>query len=156
LLNVYGGKITTFRKLAEQAVAKLAGPLGIDQGPWTAETCLPGGDFEATAFEAFLAEQQRRYPWLPADLTRRYARNYGTRMERILAGRESLDDMGAHFGASLYAAEVDYLVGQEFARTADDILWRRSKLGLRLSRDDAGRLSAYLAQRAEEAAGLGV
>ena len=93
---------------------------------------------------------------LPADLVRRYARNYGTRMERFLAGRESLDDMGAHFGGALYAAEVDYLVDQEFARTADDILWRRSKLGLRLSRDDTGRLSAYLAQRAEDAAGLGV
>jgi len=144
LLNVYGGKITTFRRLAETAVDKLAEPLGIAAGPWTAEARLPGGDFDATAFEAYLSEQQRRYPWLPADLTRRYVRNYGTSMDRFLAGKESLGALGEEFGASLYAAEVDYLVDQEFARTADDILWRRSKLGLRISREDAERLRAYL------------
>lgn len=147
LINVYGGKITTFRKLAEKAVDKLVGPLGIAADSWTADATLPGGDFDATAFEPFLAQQQRRYPWLPEKVVRRYARHYGTRMDRFLGGRESLADMGEDFGASLYGAEVDYLVEQEFAETADDILWRRSKLGLRISREDAERLTLYLGQR---------
>ena len=163
LLNVYGGKITTFRKLAEQAVGKLAGPLGFAAGPWTEGASLPGGDIAEADFDGFLAEQRGRYPWLPEALCRRYARNYGTRMGCLLKGRECLADLGEDFGATLFTAEVDYMVEQEFARRCEDILWRRSKLGLRVSEDGVMRLRAYLAARpdrldetAQERGALGV
>ena len=155
LLNVYGGKITTFRKLAEQAVDRLAASLGNSAGPWTEAAHLPGGDIAEADFEAFLDRQRELYPWLPEALRLRYARNYGTRMDRLLDGRSSLSDLGEDFGAALFAAEVDHLVDLEFARSADDILWRRSKLGLRMSKDDIARLQAYLAARSQSAAGSG-
>ena len=146
LLNVYGGKITTYRKLAEQALDKLRAPLGFTAGPWTAGAVLPGGDIANADFAPFLEGQKKAYPWLPDELVSRYARDYGTRMGRILEGASCLQDLGENIGGTLYGAEVDYLVDQEFAQSAADILWRRSKLGLHVPEGTAERLTAYLAK----------
>jgi glycerol-3-phosphate dehydrogenase len=157
LLSVWGGKLTTYRALAEEAVGMLARPLGIARGDWTATAPLPGGDLGkmVTAsgdpmadFESFCALQAQRRPWLPAPLLRRYARAYGTRMERVLGSASSLAQLGEEIAPGLYAAEVDYLIDREWARTTEDILWRRSKLGLHLSADAGDRLAAWLARRA--------
>ncbi|MEM7222501.1 MAG: glycerol-3-phosphate dehydrogenase [Pseudomonadota bacterium] len=144
LLNVYGGKITTYRVLAEQAVDKLRGPLGFAVGGWTEHAHLPGGDMERADFESFLATQRSAYPWMPDELLDRYARSYGTRMNRILEHASRLEDLGKDLGGSLHEAEVDYLVDQEFARCPEDILWRRSKLGLHVPEGTAERITDYL------------
>jgi len=133
LLSVFGGKITTFRKLAEHAIAKLAESLGPLGAPWTASAALPGGDMPNADFEGCLRRFQQDHSWLPADLARRYLRNYGTRAERLLAGARDLAGLGEHFGDGLYAVEIDYLMRYEWAETAEDVLWRRSKLGLHVS-----------------------
>ena len=156
LLSVWGGKLTTYRALAEEAIGMLARPMGIASGDWTTQAALPGGDLgsmiEASGdpmadFERFCALQQQRWPWLPAPLLRRYARAYGTRMERLLGQASSPGQLGEEIAAGLYAAEVEYLLAQEWAQTPDDILWRRSKLGLHLPADTGGKLGAWLARR---------
>jgi glycerol-3-phosphate dehydrogenase len=144
LLNVYGGKITTFRLLAEQALARLGTVLPVPGAAWTATAPLPGGDIAGADFAAFVAAQRGRYPWLPAALVYRYARNYGTRMADLIGAAQSLDDLGRCFGGDLYEAEVRYLTAREFAVTAEDILWRRSKLGLHLPSDTPVRLQRFL------------
>jgi len=144
LLNVYGGKITTFRLLAEQALARLGTVLPVPGAAWTATAPLPGGDIAGADFAAFVAAQRECYPWLPAALAYRYARNYGTRMADLLGTAQGLDDLGRCFGGDLYEAEVRYLAAREFAVTAEDILWRRSKLGLHLPSDTPVRLQRFL------------
>src|SRR5262249_15029789 len=146
-LSVFGGKITTHRKLAEEALDWLAPALGNAHAAWTAadDVRLPGADFAARGFDALLHEIVQQHPWLPGGVALRYARSYGTRLQRILGGARALQDLGEHFGAGLHAAEVDYLVREEWARDADDILWRRSKLGLRIDASGHARLQAYLA-----------
>ena len=140
LLSVFGGKITTYRRLAEQALAQLAPhltPATMRPAGWTGMVPLPGGDFPKESFEAQLDAARTRYPFLAEAHLRRLLRAYGTRMERVLAGATSLADLGAVYGADLTEAELDYLVRSEWARTAPDVLWRRSKLGLRLSQAQA-------------------
>jgi glycerol-3-phosphate dehydrogenase len=157
LLSVWGGKLTTYRALAEEAVGMLAAPMGITKGDWTAQAALPGGDLGTMVtasgdpmadFERFCALQAQRRPWLPAPLARRYARAYGARMEQVLGSASSLAQLGEEIAPDLYAAEVEYLIGREWAQTVEDILWRRSKLGLHLPADTADRLGAWLARRA--------
>jgi len=154
LLNVFGGKITTHRKLAEEALDWLAPALGNTQDAWTAadDVRLPGADFSGrrgigVGFDAYLHEVVRRFPWLPGGLVLRYVRAYGTRVDKVIGNASRLEDLGANLGADLYAAEVDYLVREEWARSADDILWRRSKLGLRVDARDRTRLEAFLGCR---------
>lgn len=130
ILSVYGGKITTFRKLAEQAVDMLAEPLGIKSGAWTAPTSLPGGDIPDADYEGFLTECQGRYPWMDEVVLKDYTRNYGTRISVLVGEASDMAQLGHHFGGPLYQAEVDYLIANEWARSAADILWRRSKKGL--------------------------
>lgn len=150
LLNVFGGKITTFRRLAEQASDMLTLSMGLPQQAWTADACIPGGDICGTrpkneavlGFENFIQQMQERYAWLPAHLVRRYVKAYGTRSTQLLEGCYTLDDLGEQILIDLYAKEVDYLRRYEFAQTAQDILWRRSKLGLHL--DDALSAEAHL------------
>jgi glycerol-3-phosphate dehydrogenase len=144
LLSVFGGKITTYRRLAEEATALLQGPLGNLKPAWTATAPLPGGEIPGADFGRFLDELKRRYPWLPADLAQRYARAYGTRTERLLADARSLADLGPEIGEGLREAEVKYLTFYEWALTAKDVLWRRSKLGLRVSPATAARLTQWL------------
>ena len=144
LLSVFGGKITTYRRLAEEAMDLLAPGLGGVGPAWTAGVPLPGGDIANADFDSFLAKLRGRLPWLPAELARRYARAYGTRVERLLGCARSVEDLGEAFGSGLYEAEVDYLVRNEWAVTAEDVLWRRSKLGLHVAQETVQRLSARL------------
>ena len=144
LLNVFGGKLTTYRKLAEEALDRLAPLLGNTAPAWTAQGHpLPGG--ERGDLDAVQREWQAAHPWLADDLAWRLAHSYGTRGRQILGDAASLDELGEHFGAGLYRAEVDYLRAHEWAATADDILWRRGKLGLRIGAAGRERLQAYLA-----------
>jgi glycerol-3-phosphate dehydrogenase len=144
LLSVFGGKITTYRKLAEHALDKLRPVMRFEAGAWTGKASLPGGDMPGADFDAFLAELRREHPWLPADLARRYARAYGTRALRMLDGSRDLGGLGEHLGDGLYEAEVDHLVRNEWAQTEEDVLWRRSKLGLHVGDQTAARLRAWL------------
>ncbi|GAB4363142.1 MAG: glycerol-3-phosphate dehydrogenase [Kiloniellaceae bacterium] len=146
LLSVFGGKITTYRKLAEHALEKLAGALGPLGAAWTAGVPLPGGDMPGADFDACLRHFQLDHPWLPADLARRYLRNYGTRAERLLDGAVDLAGLGEHLGDGLYEAELRYLTRHEWAETAEDVLWRRSKLGLHLDAATRGRLDDWFAR----------
>ncbi|RIV75790.1 glycerol-3-phosphate dehydrogenase [Pelagerythrobacter aerophilus] len=131
LLSVYGGKITTYRKLAEHALERLGEHLEVPGEPWTADAALPGGDF-AESFDAFLAEVRALWPWLPEETALRFARAYGTRIERVIGRAQSLADLGRDLGGGMTEAEADYLRREEFAHTAEDLLWRRSKLGLHM------------------------
>jgi glycerol-3-phosphate dehydrogenase len=149
LLSVFGGKITTYRRLAEEALDLLALTLAHMKAPWTADAPLPGGDIPNTDFEGFLTEYCRANAWLPEPLARRYMRAYGTRTDRLIAGAHSLEELGEDFGDGLFEAEIAYLVSQEWAQTAEDILWRRSKLGLHVSAETAKRLAVSLEERGE-------
>ncbi|MBC2884261.1 glycerol-3-phosphate dehydrogenase [Ochrobactrum sp. CM-21-5] len=144
LINVFGGKLTTARKLAEHMLEKIGLHLGRKGAPWTHAAPLPGGDFEDIAFEQELEKLKSAYPFLDPRHARRLFRLYGTRTHALLDGAASLDDLGHFFGADLYAAEVRYLVENEWARTAEDVLWRRTKLGLRVSAAEAAALQAFL------------
>jgi glycerol-3-phosphate dehydrogenase len=144
-LSVFGGKITTYRRLAEDAIERLAPQLKPPRAErWTATAPLPGGDMEDGDFDRFLRTLRGKYPWLDAATGARLAHAYGTRAEAVLGDARSADDLGVEFGAGLFQAEIDYLIGQEFALTAEDILWRRSKRGLHLTPVERARVSAYL------------
>lgn len=143
LLSVFGGKLTTYRRLAESAL-ELLKPWLRDMGPrWTADAPLPGGE-EMDDPQRLAAQLVEQAPWLPADLARRWAVSYGSRSWRLLASATGLGDLGEHFGADLYAREVDYLRREEWAQSAEDILWRRGKLGLFLEAEQRAGLEAYL------------
>ncbi|MCB1492608.1 MAG: glycerol-3-phosphate dehydrogenase [Rhodobiaceae bacterium] len=144
LLNLFGGKLTTYRRLGEAALKRIEGFLGAKSGSWTKTAPLPGGGFAPTAFGAELDRLKRDYPFLNAVHARRLMRLYGLTARDILGDAKSLDDLGQCFGADLYEAEVRHLVDNEFAQTAEDILWRRTKRGLRLTAAEAGALDAYL------------
>lgn len=147
LLSVFGGKITTYRYLAKDAVERLKDHVpALSGGDWTATMPLPGGDFPIDGIEALKTELAHEHPFLDAAAVDRIARAYGTCARAWLGEARSLDALGTHFGHSLTAAEADYLVSREWARTAEDILWRRTKLGLRLDRDQVQRLKDYLGE----------
>jgi glycerol-3-phosphate dehydrogenase len=148
-LSVFGGKITTYRRLAEQALANLSPFLPAMTGGWTATRPLPGGDIPERDFQAFESEVRGRWPFLPPATALRLAHGYGTRLSMIIGDARSLAQMGEDFGGGLSASEVDYLIEHEWARTAEDIIWRRSKLGLHLKPENIVRLSAYLANKAK-------
>lgn len=143
MLNIFGGKITTYRKLAEHAMRELVRFFPKASGAWTAGATLPGGDIADADFERFLHDLTGRHPALSPALLRRLARAYGTRVGRILAS----GDLGPDLGGGLHTAEVDYLVRAEWARTAEDILYRRSKLGLHVPAGTPERLARYLTER---------
>ena len=147
LLSVFGGKITTYRRLAEDAVTQLGGVLGNAAAPWTSGATLPGGDLPEGSFAVFARSMERRYPWLPPALRLRYAHAYGTRLARVLGAATALHELGAELLPQLYEREVEYLCREEFARSAEDILWRRSKLGLHLLGRDTAPLERWLAAR---------
>jgi len=144
LLTLYGGKITTYRRLAEAALDRLAGVLG-SRPAWTKDAPLPGGDIAVGALERSIAETRDAWPFLGEAHVRRLVHAYGTRVIRILGSAEKPDDLGPRFGADLTAAEVGYLMTHEWAQTEDDVLWRRSKLGLRFSREQRARLATFMA-----------
>ncbi|MCK0197324.1 glycerol-3-phosphate dehydrogenase [Ancylobacter sp. 6x-1] len=147
MLSVFGGKITTYRRLAEHAIQKLKAHLpGGDKPSWTGAQPLPGGDFDVRDVGRVIGQVQRAHPWLDAKLTRRLVRAYGTRALRLLDGARGPADLGRSFGTDLTEAEVLYLIREEWARNAADILWRRSKLGLRLTAEQAIALEDYVRQ----------
>ncbi len=149
LLSVFGGKITTYRRLAESALALLAAhlpaPTGEAQG-WTGHTPLPGGDFAMQGFEEQVDATLGRYPFLGAAFARRLTRAYGSSVPEILGGATTREDLGRDFGADLTESEVRHLARREWAMTAEDIVWRRSKLGLRLSPAEIADIDCYLQQ----------
>ncbi len=144
LLTVYGGKITTYRRLAEDVLARLAHFFPHSRR-WTAPSPLPGGDFVYDGVDTLIERTRRTWRFLTADHARRLVRAYGTRVERVLGKATGLDDLGMRLGADLTAAEVRYLMATEWAQTADDVLWRRSKLGLRFSPAQTAALDRFMA-----------
>lgn len=152
LLTIFGGKITTYRRLAEEALARLAPILGADPRPWTMGAVLPGGDLPDGDLEAFIGSVRALHPNLPGELVDRLCRTYGTRARQILGNPRTGANLGTAFGGGLYAVEVDYLVRSEGARTAEDILFRRTKLGPFSPPEVAARLAEYLHDRTADRA----
>src|SRR5205823_4692250 len=146
LLSIYGGKITTYRRLAEEALERLSPYLRSSKARegWTGKAALPGGDIDVSAVAALAAELVRDYPFLMPAHANRLAHAYGTRASRLLGGAKSIADLGQSFGATLTESEVRYLMANEWACTADDVVWRRSKLGLRLSADEIAALDEWI------------
>ncbi|TNB97286.1 glycerol-3-phosphate dehydrogenase [Pseudomonas jessenii] len=143
LLSVFGGKLTTYRKLAESAMAQLMPYFTQMRPSWTATATLPGGE-DMTTPQALSAQIRDKFDFVPTEISRRWATTYGSRTWRMLEGVETLADMGEHIGGGLYTREVDYLCSEEWATTAHDILWRRSKLGLFTTPAEQEKLAAYL------------
>ena len=148
LLSVFGGKLTTYRKLAESALAQLAPFFPTMGGSWTATATLPGGE-SMDSQEALAEALCERYGWLPNSLARRWAGTYGSRVWKLLEGVANLTDLGEHLGGGLYTREVDYLCREEWAQDAEDILWRRTKQGLFMTPGQQERLAQYLIHRAQ-------
>jgi glycerol-3-phosphate dehydrogenase len=142
LLSVFGGKITTYRKLSEAAVNGIISHFPDAGKCWTADAALPGGDFDTQ--HNLQTSLQRQYKWLPRKIINRYVRSYGLLSHEICAGINSIDEMGQHFGAGLYQREVEYLIAQEWAVDLEDIIWRRSKLGLHLTEAEKDQLENFL------------
>ena len=147
LLSIYGGKITTYRRLAEEALERLAPYLNSSKAKegWTATAALPGGDMDVSAVVALTAELMREHPFLSHEHADRLAHAYGTRATKLLGSATSMSDLGQAFGATLTEAEVRYLMNNEWAVTAEDVVWRRSKLGLRLSPAEIEALDDWMA-----------
>jgi glycerol-3-phosphate dehydrogenase len=145
ILSIYGGKITTYRKLAEHAMQKLAPVLGNDAKDWTANAILPGGDMPDGDFDAFLAKAKATYDWLPRALLYRLVRSYGTAISKIVGTATSLGDLGTEVAPNLYEAELHYLMANEWACRADDVLWRRTKLGLGMQPDQVDAIEKWFA-----------
>jgi glycerol-3-phosphate dehydrogenase len=143
-----GGKITTYRRLAEQALKLLAPAFAHVGPPWTQNASLPGGDFAYDQRDKLARELLASLPALGAETADRLARTYGTVAREILAGAACKEDLGLHFGADLYEREVTHLMRNEWVTVADDVLWRRTKLGLRLTRTQRDRLDEWLRIRA--------
>ena len=147
LLSVFGGKITTYRKLAEAAVNRLK-PFHPQMGkPWTATQTLPGGDF--TDLGDLNRIYQQQYPWINTRSINRLLRTYGTRTQSFLNDAASSEALGIDFGHGLYQAEVDYVIANEWASCSADILWRRTKLGLHFTEEQQQVLSDYVASKQE-------
>jgi D-erythritol 1-phosphate dehydrogenase len=147
LLSVFGGKITTYRKLAEHALGQLRSFFPQMRADWTDRQPLPGGDLPPGGLAAYERALAAHYSGLPAGLLAALARRHGTRTPSVLGEARAPADLGAHFGHTLYAAEIDYLVAQEWAIEADDVLWRRTKCGLHLSAAQSAAVAAYLRER---------
>jgi glycerol-3-phosphate dehydrogenase len=145
ILNVFGGKITTYRKLAEAALAKIGPLIGDKKGNWTAGVPLPGGDFPVTGVPALGREFEARYPFVDAFTRRRLIRCYGTEAWDVMGEARSSDDLGRSFAAGLTEAELRWLMRKECAKTAEDVVWRRTKLGLRMTAAEIEELDQWMA-----------
>lgn len=152
VLNVFGGKITTYRRLAESALEKIAPFFPGTSGAWTSGVALPGGDFAVDGFPDLVNKLQGDHPYLANAHARRLARAYGTDAWACLDGAASMADLGRNFGATLTEREVAWLIATEFARTAEDIVWRRSKLGLRMTRGQVATLDDWMNEKAADIA----
>lgn len=144
VLSVYGGKLTTFRTLSEQAGDQVVEKLGRGGAAWTHNAYLPGGDGVSSNFETFYKTLKREYNWLPEALAWRICRAYGSRVRDMIRGMKRVADLGEHFGDGVYAFEIEYLVAKEWAMTLEDVLWRRSKLGLHTREDTQKKIRRHL------------
>lgn len=150
IISVFGGKLTTHRRLAEHAVNKLKKYFPDMGGNWTESPPLPGGDLPEANFEEFVDKITKQYPDLPKNLIFRYAQNYGTRCFDILKSATSTQELGENLGADLFEAEVKYSINKEFSKTADDILWRRTKLGIFLRKEEIEKVNSLVKQALEK------
>ncbi|MGB5199937.1 MAG: glycerol-3-phosphate dehydrogenase [Sedimenticolaceae bacterium] len=153
LLNVFGGKITTYRRLAQTVLARLAPFLPLPDTDWTRTAALPGGDFAPGDVHRLQADLHSRYPFLGVATAERLIRGYGSLAGKVLGDARNQADLGEDFGAGLTEAEVNYMVAHEWARELDDVIWRRSKLGLRLTAAQKQRLEAWLKTHRSSASG---
>ena len=144
ILNVFGGKITTYRRLAESALEKIAPFFEDVPGAWTAGVALPGGDFAVDGFDALVAALRSDHTYLTPYHANRLARAYGTEARKVLGDATTLDELGQDFGATLTEREVAWLITHEFARTAEDVVWRRNKLGLRMNAEQIATLDNWI------------
>ena len=144
ILSVFGGKITTFRKLAEQAGDMLVETLGKGGGAWTKGAFLPGGEFQTADFDTFFKTFRKEFNWMPEELIYRYARAYGTRTRDFLRGCRRMPDLGRNLGDDVYEAEVLYMIEHEWAMTLEDVIWRRSKLGLKIDDKTKDNIEAFI------------
>ena len=149
LINIFGGKMTTFRQLSEEVVNKVGSILGEKKSPWTSDVHLPGGDFSLTEKTRIVDGLAKKYDYLDVDYIQRLFNLYGTRVEYILKNVSSIDDLGLHFGRDLYQVEVDYLMQEEFALYPEDVLERRTKLYLFLDYDKIENLDNYMQKKKE-------
>ena len=147
IISVYGGKITTYRKLAEHVLDLLKSDFDDIDLKWTDITPLPGGNIPVSDFDDYASKKQTEYPWLKPSLLKRYLRAYGSLVDKLLEGADDNSTLGVYYGHGLYQIEVDYLLENEFARTAEDILFRRSKLGLHMSETEIDKLRRSLQTR---------
>ncbi|MDA9207781.1 glycerol-3-phosphate dehydrogenase [Octadecabacter sp.] len=144
ILNIFGGKITTYRRLAQSALGKIGEHFDDVSGDWTAGVALPGGDFAVDGVDVLIADMIADYPFLDQKWAKRLVRAYGTDAREILGDAEGLADLGQDFGATLYEAEVRWLMDREFAVRADDVVWRRNKLGLRMDANQIAALDTWM------------
>ncbi len=144
IVSVYGGKITTYRQLAEDVLTLLQQVEGFDRPKWTQNAKLPGGDINGYCIETFASTLQQQYRWLPTELVDRYACHYGSNAHVILKGANAVSDLGTEFSSGLYQAEVDYLFAREYAMCAEDIIWRRTRLGIRMNACEIDKLEQYI------------
>ncbi len=143
-VTIWGGKLTGYRLLAEDVMARLKGTFPLMADPWTVGAKLPGGDLHPGGIDRFTRMLTQVFDWLPPALADSYARRYGSLSHSVLGNSSSLKDLGDELSAGLFSREIDYLIRNEWAYSVDDILWRRTKLGLRASEDDRQRLDDYL------------
>lgn len=144
LINIFGGKITTYRILAEKMMEEIEDLIGRKGRPWTAKTCLPGGDIATGRFDDFVEKTCSRYPFMATEEVKRLCRAYGTNVTMVLGNAHSADQLGRDFGAGLREVEIRYLMINEWARCADDVVWRRSKLGLAMSDKQIASLDKWM------------
>ena len=152
LLNVFGGKITTYRRLSEAALDRIATRLGSSGKRWTSDAPLPGGDFPLDGVLRLIADLRREFAFLDEWWAQRLVRTYGTEARQILSGAQGLEDLGKDFGATITAAELDWAIRHEWVRCAEDFLWRRTKLGLRVEESQTDKIDIHI--RSKLAAGL--
>ena len=151
-MHIWGGKLTTYRKLAQAVLKEACDLLGVADKPWTRDAVLPGGDLPEGSAGAMERELLKQYPWLPQPLAYRFVKTYGAQAVDLLGDVTSLEDMGVNFGADFYEREVRYLVDREWAQTVEDILWRRTKMGLRLEASEVETLKQWLDENQGQAA----
>lgn len=152
LLNVFGGKITTFRELAERGIKQIRHHFPHMGDDWTDRSPLPGGDMPDADYEAFMQSVKARYPWMSPGLRQHYGRLYGTRLTAMVGDADSPNALGRHFGGDFYEVEARYLMENEWARTPEDILWRRTKHGLHLSEAQREAFATWFRDRTQKAA----
>ena len=147
LINVFGGKITTYRKLSESVIDEVGSFFSIKKGPWTDKAHLPGGDFALDSISELISDLLASFPFLNFRWATRLVKAYGSEVFAMLGSVRSEEDLGVNFGATLTQKEVEWLIKEEFATSAEDILWRRSKLGLRLSELQVKTLQDWIASQ---------